>query len=48
VWRDNLGMGIRPRRLGHVGLGVRDMERMVEFDLETIDVAAFLAWKAGA
>ena len=24
-------MGIRPRRLGHVGLGVRDMERMVEF-----------------
>jgi catechol 2,3-dioxygenase len=24
-------MGIRPRRLGHVGLLVRDMERMVEF-----------------
>jgi catechol 2,3-dioxygenase len=29
--RDNAGMGIRPRRLGHVGLVVRDMERMVEF-----------------
>jgi catechol 2,3-dioxygenase-like lactoylglutathione lyase family enzyme len=24
-------MGIRPRRLGHVGLAVRDLERMVDF-----------------
>lgn len=26
-----MGRGIRPRRLGHVGLAVRDMERMIDF-----------------
>src|SRR5262252_8172174 len=25
------GMGVRPLRLGHVGIAVRDMDRMVEF-----------------
>ena len=28
---DNAGMGIRPVRLGHVGLAVRDLRRMVDF-----------------
>jgi catechol 2,3-dioxygenase len=32
------GMGVRPVRLGHVGIAVRDMERMVEFYRTVLDL----------
>jgi catechol 2,3-dioxygenase len=32
------GMGVRPVRLGHVGISVRDMERMVDFYRTVLDM----------
>ncbi len=42
-------MGIRPRRLGHVGIAVRDMERMVGFycDVLGLEVSDRMAYPEG-
>jgi catechol 2,3-dioxygenase len=44
------GMGIRPLRLGHVGLAVRDMDRMVHFYCTVLDmqVSDRMAYPDGA
>lgn len=31
-------MGVRPRRLGHIGMVVRDMDRMIAFYCEALDM----------
>jgi catechol 2,3-dioxygenase len=43
-------MGVRPLRLGHVGLAVRDMDRMVEFYRTVLDmqVSDRMAYPNGA
>jgi catechol 2,3-dioxygenase len=44
------GMGVRPLRLGHVGIAVRDIDRMVEFYRTVLDlrVSDRMAYPDGA
>lgn len=43
-------MGVRPRKLGHVGIAVRDLERMVDFYRTALDmeVSDRMAYPEGA